>query len=123
MEKFFVVFLHIPFQAFADADAALRAGEPDAVYLFDENAEKISSPKKESGFFETILKKQSTQAVFVGHDHLNNLGVKYKGVDLVYGKSIDYIAYPGIANQTSQRGGTLVSVGTNDYSIGQISLA
>lgn len=116
------VFQHIPFQAFADADAALRAGEHDAVYLFGENAEKVSCPEKESGFFDTILKKQSTQAVFVGHDHLNNLGVKYKGVDLVYGKSIDYIAYPGIAKQTSQRGGTLVTVRSDGYSIGQISL-
>lgn len=27
-----------------------------------------------------------------------------------YGKSIDYIAYPGIENQKEQRGATLISV-------------
>lgn len=116
------VFQHIPFKAFADADSALKTGDGDAIYLFGENGEEVSYPEKESGFFDVILQKNSTQAVFVGHDHLNNLGVKYKGVDLVYGKSIDYIAYPGIAKQTSQRGGTLVTVDPQGYSIRQISL-
>lgn len=74
-------------------------------------------------FFGAILQKQSAQAVFVGHDHLNNLGVKYKGVDLIYGKSIDYIAYPRIASQTAQRGGTLITVLSDGYMTCQISLA
>ena len=116
------VFQHIPFRAFADADAAVKAGDPEAEYLFGENKETVSYPERESGFFDAILQKKSTQAVFVGHDHLNNLGVKYKGVDLIYGKSIDFIAYPNIAKQTLQRGGTLIKVSSNGYSIHQISL-
>lgn len=102
------VFMHIPFQAFARAQEALKNGSPDAVYLFGENGEGVSCPDRDSGFFDAILEKQSTEAVFVGHDHLNNMGVKYKGVDLVYSKSIDYYAYPGIAEQTEQRGATLI---------------
>lgn len=102
------VFMHIPFQAFARAQEALKNGSPDAVYLFGENGEEVSCPDRDSGFFDAILEKQSTEAVFVGHDHLNNMGVKYKGVDLVYSKSIDYYAYPGIAEQTGQRGATLI---------------
>ncbi len=117
------VFQHIPFKAFADADSALKVGDPAAEYLFGENGERVSCPEKESGFFDAILQKQSTQAVFAGHDHLNNLGVKYRGVDLVYGKSIDYLAYPGIAKKTSQRGGTLVRVSSGGYLIEQISLS
>lgn len=102
------VFMHIPFRAFADAQAALDAGNPDARYLFGENGEGVSCSDADSGFFDLILEKGSTDAVFVGHDHLNHLAVNYKGVDLVYSRSIDYIAYPGIAKETGHRGGTLI---------------
>lgn len=102
------VFMHIPFRAFRTAQEALKSGSPDAEYLFGENGEGVSCPDRDSGFFDAILEKQSTEAVFVGHDHLNYMGVRYKGVDLVYSKSIDYYAYPGIAEQTAQRGATLI---------------
>ncbi|MDE7299817.1 MAG: metallophosphoesterase [Lachnospiraceae bacterium] len=102
------VFMHIPFRAFADAQEALKNGSPDAVYLFGENGEGVCHPDRDTGFFDAILEKGSTQAVFVGHDHLNNMAVRYRGVDLVYSKSIDYIAYPGIAQKTEQRGATLI---------------
>lgn len=104
------VFMHIPFPEFADAKAALDAGSAEAEYLFGENGEGTSCPDHSSGFFDMILNKSSTEAVFVGHDHLNNMGIKYKGVDLIYSKSIDYIAYAGISNLTEQRGGTLINV-------------
>ena len=115
------VFMHIPFRAFADAVDALERVDPEALYLFGENGEGVSCPDNDSGFFEAILEKQSTQAVFVGHDHLNNLGVNYMGVDLVYSKSIDFLAYPGIAHEDSQRGGTLITLdGRGGYEIGQV---
>jgi 3',5'-cyclic AMP phosphodiesterase CpdA len=102
------VFMHIPFRAFADAQEALKNNSSDAVYLFGENGEEVCHPDFDSGFFDVILKKGSTQAVFIGHDHLNNMAVRYKGIDLVYSKSIDYIAYPGISRKTAQRGATLI---------------
>lgn len=115
------VFMHIPFHAFAEAQAALSTGSEDAVYLFGKNGEGVSCPDADSGFFDEILKKGSTQAVFVGHDHLNNLGVKYKGVDLVFSKSIDYIAYPRIADMNEQRGATLITLSLQGgYEIAQI---
>ncbi len=114
------VFMHIPFEEFADAKAELDVGG-DAVYLFGENGEKVSHPKNNSGFFDAILDKNSTEAVFVGHDHLNNMGIKYKGIDLVYSKSIDYIAYPGISKMTEQRGATLITIANDGgYEIEQI---
>lgn len=116
------VFMHIPFRAFADAQTALEAGDPSAEYLFGQNGEGVSCPAKESGFFGAILKKGSTRAVFVGHDHLNNLAVRYKGVDLVYSKSIDYIAYPGIATRTDQRGATLITLQGDQYTLQSLSL-
>lgn len=116
------VYMHIPFKAFDDAQKQLIGVEnSEAEYLFGFNGEGVSYPKNESGFFDKIVEKGSTQAVFVGHDHLNNLGVKYKGVDLVYSKSIDYIAYPDIAEKKGQRGATLVTLSENgDYKITQI---
>lgn len=118
------VFMHIPFRAFADAVSALESGSNDAVYLFGENGETVSHPERDSGFFDVILEKGSTQAVFVGHDHLNNMGIRYKGVDLVYSKSIDYISYPGIAKKTAQRGGTLITLAKDgSYTIEQIDYA
>lgn len=104
------VFMHILFPAFAQAQEALQNGSGDAAYLFGENGEGVSCPERESGFFDAIVRNQSTQAVFVGHDHLNNMAVKYKGVDLVYSKSIDYYDYPGIADRTEQRGATLITL-------------
>lgn len=118
------VFMHIPFQEFADAKAALDAGDADAIYLFGENGEAVSHPDHNNGFFDVILEKNSTEAVFVGHDHLNNMGIKYKGIDLVYSKSIDYIAYRGISKMTEQRGATLITVLQNgEYRIEQIDYA
>lgn len=115
------VFMHIPFQEFADAGRALAAGSGDAVYLFGENREAVSCPDHNSGFFQAILDKGSTEAVFVGHDHVNNMGIRYKGVDLVYSKSIDYLAYPGIAQMTEQRGATHITLLQNgEYTIRQI---
>lgn len=115
------VFMHIPMHEYADAKAALDAGSPDAVYLFGKNEEPVSCPDKNSHFFDSILEKGSTDAVFVGHDHLNNMGIRYKGVDLIYGKSIDFLAYPGISNRNSQRGGTLITLlPDNTYTVEQI---
>lgn len=118
------VFMHIPFRAFADAQNALKDHSPDAVYLYGNNGEKVSHPNKDSGFFDAIVEKGSTQAVFVGHDHVNNMAIRYCGVDLVYSKSIDYVAYPGIASQTEQRGATLITVRSDGtYELEPISYA
>ena len=77
----------------------------------------VKSKLTNRGDFE----KGSTEAVFVGHDHLNNMGIKYKGVDLVYSKSIDYIVYPGISQMTEQRGATLITIlQDGSYRLGQV---
>ena len=62
--------------------------------------------------FETGV-ENGLQGVFIGHDHLNNFSIEYKGVRLTYGMSIDYLAYPGIWKQRAQRGCTLVTVHTD----------
>lgn len=52
----------------------------------------------------------SLEAVFCGHDHINNAVVYYKGVMLSYGYSLDNIAYDFIADYGAQRGTTIITV-------------
>ena len=63
--------------------------------------------------FETVLEKGSTQALFYGHDHLNNFVLEYKGIKLVYGHSIDYSAYAGIDQLGAQRGIVMIGCGAD----------
>lgn len=63
----------------------------------------------EDNLFETMLELDSTKAIFCGHDHYNNFSLDYKGIRLTYGMSVDYLAYPGIYKEGSQRGCTTIS--------------
>ena len=67
--------------------------------------------------FESILALGSTEGLFYGHDHLNNFVLRYKGVKLSYGYSIDYAAYAGIASLGFQRGCTVITVGDGEPEI------
>lgn len=60
--------------------------------------------------FETVQQLQSTQALFFGHDHRNNISFNYKGIDLAYAMSIDYLAIPGIGKIGRQRGCTVINI-------------
>ncbi|MBQ9145204.1 MAG: metallophosphoesterase [Clostridia bacterium] len=60
-------------------------------------------------FFDTAS-KMGLQAVFCGHDHLNNFAIRYKGVQLTYGMSIDYLAYWEIDQKDNQRGCTVITL-------------
>ena len=53
------------------------------------------------------------QGIFCGHDHYNNFSINYNGIRLTYGMSIDYLAYPGIYKEHSQRGCTVITL-SND---------
>ena len=47
--------------------------------------------------------------MFCGHDHLNTLSLIYKGIQMTYGMSIDYLGYKDIDKSYIQRGGTLIT--------------
>ncbi len=64
---------------------------------------------KTDQFFEAGL-EHGLKGVFCGHDHYNNFSVDYKGIRLTYGMSVDYLAYPGIYKEHSQRGCTVITV-------------
>lgn len=59
-------------------------------------------------FFETMY--PYIEAIFCGHDHVNNCQIEYKGVLLSYGYSVDYLAYTDIDKVGSQRGNTMITI-------------
>ena len=89
-----LMFYHIPLPEIDDAWDGSQNGDPDAVYVYGEKREKTCPPEYNSGFFDKILEKGSTTAMFFGHDHINNFQVVYKGVTFCYGiKSTDRVYY------------------------------
>ena len=114
------VFLHIPLTEYKDAWFEYAGNG----YTDTENVKHNYGTAGESGeivfpgiydddFFETMLELGSTDSVFCGHDHLNNFSLNYKGIDLNYSYSIDYLAYVGISKLGSQRGCTVINVDKN----------
>ncbi len=67
----------------------------------------------EDSLFESMLENGSTDSVFCGHDHLNNIVLNYKGIDLIYGYSVDYLAYSGIDKIGSQRGCVVIDISSD----------
>lgn len=123
-----MVFFHMPLQEYRTAYELYEYGSDEIKYFFGENGEtminKVCCSSYPSKLFDTALKSGSTKAMFCGHDHYNNLSVEYKGIRLTYGMSIDYLAMPGIDEDTAQRGGTLITLyPDSEFDIEQIRLS
>ncbi len=109
-----LLFVHIPIMEVRDAvDLYLEEADTDELKYISgkigEEAPYVYCSEINEEMFETMLELDSTQAMFYGHDHLNNLVVEYKGITLSYGYSIDYFAYAGIHKIGSQRGCTVIN--------------
>lgn len=114
------VFMHIPLTEYKDAWTEFldndRQDTENVKYRYGTTGEKgngIYCGIHEDDLFETMLELGSTDSVFSGHDHLNNFSLNYKGINLTYGMSIDYLAYPGLYKKGSQRGCTMITVGAD----------
>lgn len=112
-----LMFMHIPLTEYDDAWKAYRAAgskDTDEVkYLYGqagEDGEIVCHGEERSALFDVVLELGSTDGIFCGHDHLNTWALNYKGVQLTYGMSIDYLAYFGIADQVEQRGATTIDL-------------
>lgn len=122
-----MAFFHIPLQEYREAYKLYEESSDEIKYFFGENGEtmidKVCCSDYPSKLFDTAVELNSTKAMFCGHDHYNNLSVEYQGIRLTYGMSIDYLAMPGIENDTEQRGGTLITLHPNsDFDIEQVKL-
>ena len=114
-------FFHIPLQEYRTAYELYEQGSDEVTWYFGANEEKmmdkVCCSEYPSRLFDVAKELGSTTGFFCGHDHYNNMSLEYEGIRLTYGMSIDYLAMPGIARDTKQRGGTLITVhedGTTD---------
>lgn len=112
-----LAFCHIPLVELKDAwDEYVNNGykDTDRVKLVygeaGETGKVVFCGMHEDNLFETMLELGSTQGVFFGHDHKNNISFDVEGIRLTYGMSVDYLAYPGIYKLGSQRGCTVITV-------------
>lgn len=110
------LFFHIPIQEMKTAyDEYINNGEKNtenAQYIFGKAGERnavVYPSDLNYGMFDKCLELGSTQGMFFGHDHLNSFSMMYKGIQMTYGYSIDYLAYSGISKFGTQRGCTLIN--------------
>ncbi|MBR5897708.1 MAG: hypothetical protein IKZ39_08865, partial [Lachnospiraceae bacterium] len=70
------------------------------------------TPDKLDNFFEVLCEDMgAVEAIFCGHDHVNNAVVKYKGVLLAFGYSVDNEAYGDkIMKSGTQRGACVITL-------------
>lgn len=109
-----LAFFHIPLQQYRTAYELYETGSEEVTYFFGENGEKmidkICCSDYPSKLFDTMKELGSTTGTFCGHDHYNNMSLEYQGIRLTYGMSIDYLAMPGIEDDSAQRGAELIAL-------------
>lgn len=94
-----MIYLHIPIPEYkVVADEYIEDGIEK--YKFTDNAkllygcqyESIGCSPHNSGLFDA-MKRQGTQAIFAGHDHVNDFAAIYDGIYLVYNQPGGYNCY------------------------------
>ena len=92
-----MMYMHIPLNAYEHAFKLDENGNyvpsGECEILFGEQHESVGCSPFDSGMFDAILEKGSTEAVFSGHDHMNDWCAVYKGVHLVYSLPDGYNEY------------------------------
>ena len=91
------VYMHIPLKEYEYAVCQDENGKfcftDKCEILFGNVYESVGSSAINSGMFDLIKKLGSTEAVFSGHDHVNDFCAIYDGVYLVYSQSGGYETY------------------------------
>ncbi len=115
-----LAFFHIPLEEYREAwyeyaNNGFKDTENVKLYYgtAGETGDIVYNSDLHNNLFETMLELDSTKGIFVGHDHVNDFSLDYKGIRLTYGKSIDYIAYADIHTLGTQRGCTVITVNTD----------
>ena len=111
-----MAFFHMPLQEFKEAYEKMKLGDRNVIYRHGSIAEKgeyFGISKFKSTFFDRAAENGIIKWVFCGHDHMNTLSLVYRGIQMTYGMSIDYLGYQGIRKSCIQRGGTLITRGAD----------
>ena len=92
-----LMFMHIPLCEYENVNRLDKFGEyvptGKAKILYGSQYESIGCSPVNSGMFSLIKELGSTQAVFAGHDHVNDFCAEYDGVKLVYVQTGGYETY------------------------------
>lgn len=80
-----MMFFHIPFPEYVEAYEYWEQSGFDPTIGSGSKNEDVCCSTYNPGIFDKILEKGATTHVFVGHDHINDYSVEYKGVTLSYG--------------------------------------
>lgn len=92
-----LTYMHIPVNEYAEVfdgnetDGFTPSGK--AELLYGTQFESVGCSPYNSGFFEAAREEGSLQAMFSGHDHINDFCALYKGVYLVYTQCTGYNTY------------------------------
>ncbi len=81
-----VTVVHIPIY---QADKEYAEGD----FLYGDKREGVCESGFDAGLFDAMKEKGSAQAVYFGHDHVNNFGVMCDGILLSYIQPSGYAAY------------------------------
>ncbi|MDO4494083.1 MAG: metallophosphoesterase [Clostridia bacterium] len=130
-----MLFFHIPQEGFIEADRLLKQGSDEVKVFFGTANDPmagggVSGAKEPSGLFDKMQELGSAQGVFVGHDHMNDISLEYKGIRFTFGLSTDFVAYPPIAHiypkmqplfDRMVRGGVCITLGADGaFDIAQV---
>lgn len=116
-------YFHIPLLEYRDAYNKYLEGNPEVERIdgsVSESGKFVYSSDHRSTLFAKMMELGSTTGTFCGHDHKNNISLKYTpagadhSITLTYGMSIDYLAYPGIYKITDYRGGRIININPQD---------
>ena len=107
-----MAFFHMPLWEFKEAYEKMKLGDRSVIYRHGSIGEKndhFGISKYKGTFFDKAVENGVIKWMFCGHDHMNTLSLIYKGIQMTYGMSIDYLGYNGMKKNYTQRGGTLIT--------------
>lgn len=97
-----LAFYHIPTIELKEAYDLYLEESSEVSYFGGETNEEICNSYYRGGFFDKMVDLKSTKGVFFGHDHVNDLSLKYRGIVLSYGLTLRY--------NVDKRGGTVITL-------------
>lgn len=114
-----IAFFHIPLPEFATAFDMATEGNKDAELLYGVKKEGVCCPLENTHLFDKMVELKSTTNICVGHDHVNDYVVKYKGITMSYGlKTGDFSYY-----DEERNGGTVISIDDDGVTLENINVA
>ncbi len=94
------LFIHIPLCEYAigwdaiyDETSKTITDTADCRYFDGMQREAVCCSEYNSGLFDVMVSLGSTQAVYCGHDHVNDYSILYKGIKLNYLEASGYSTY------------------------------